>query len=206
MEGGINHLGFLGSDLANRISEYSQIKDIPRGTEILRGEQYVKVLPIVLEGLVKVFTRFEERELLLYYIQPSQSCVMSFSAIMNNQPSRVYATTEEDSKLLLVPVDKIPSLIKDFPSFNTLFYRQYDLRYAELLDTIQHILINKMDIRLFDYLQNKIRLSGQPYLKISHGQIANELGTVREVISRVIKKLEIEGKVEQTDKGIKILL
>ena len=72
-------LPFLGENLMNELLTHSVVKEIPRGTEILRAEQYVKVLPIVLKGLVKVYSRFEERELLLYYIQPSQSCVMSFS-------------------------------------------------------------------------------------------------------------------------------
>jgi len=198
-------LAFLGSNLVNEILEYSTVNNIPKGTEILREKQYVKVLPIVLNGLVKVFSRFEERELLLYYIQPSQSCVMSFSACLKNQPSKVFATTEEDSEILLIPTEKIPHWLKEYSTFSDLFYEQYDLRYAELLDTIQHILINKMDKRLYDYLVQKSEMTNQDVIKISHSRIANELGTVREVISRVMKKLEIEEKVKQLGSGIKIL-
>ena len=198
-------LPFLNPDLLNELLEVSALQEFPKGTEILRKEQYVKVLPLVVKGLVRVYSRFEERELLLYYIQPFQSCVMSFSAGLKNTPSRVFAETEEYSEILLIPVDKIRTWIKDFPSFNDLFYQQYDLRYAELLDTIEHILVNKMDKRLYDYLVSKSELTSKDALKISHQQIANELGTAREVISRVIKKLEVEGKVSQTEKGIKIM-
>jgi CRP/FNR family transcriptional regulator len=198
-------ISFLNANLVKEILEFSDVREFPKGTEILRENQYVKVLPIVLEGLVKVFSRFEERELLLYYIQPSQSCVMSFSACLKNQPSRVFAMTEEDSKILLIPVQKVPDWLKSFPSFNDLFYQQYDLRYAELLDTIQHIILNKMDKRLYDHLIEKTKLTNQDFFKISHSQIASELGTVREVISRVMKKLETEGKVKQMGNGIKIL-
>ncbi len=198
-------LSFLDADLVKEMLEFADVKDFPMGTEILREKQYIKVLPIVLEGLVKVFSRFEERELLLYYIQPSQSCVMSFSACLKNQPSRVFAITEKNSKILLIPVQKIPDWLRSFPSFNDLFYQQYDLRYAELLDTIQHVLLNKMDKRLHDYLIEKNKLTNHDFFKISHSQIANELGTVREVISRVMKKLETEGKVKQMGNGIKIL-
>ncbi len=102
------HLAFLGTTLLKEILKFSTIKKFPKGTEILSEEQYVKVLPIVIEGSVKVFSRFEERELLLYYIQPSQSCVMSFSACLNNLPSKIFATTEEDSEILLIPADKVP--------------------------------------------------------------------------------------------------
>lgn len=198
-------LAFLGRELTQELLDQSTVQEIPKGTELLREEQFIKVLPIVLDGLVKVYSRFRDRELLLYYIQPQQSCVMSFSAALKNQPSRVFATTEQDSRIMLIPTEKIPDWLHRYPRFGTLFYEQYDLRYAELLDTIQHILINKMDKRLYDYLREKTEILGAPSLKISHNQIANELGTVREVVSRVIKKLEVEGKVEQKNNRIKIL-
>jgi CRP/FNR family transcriptional regulator, anaerobic regulatory protein len=198
-------LAFLGPELVAEILSAAVVKDFPKGTELLREEQYVKVLPLVLEGLVKVYSRFEERELLLYYIQPTESCVMSFSASLNNEPSRVFAVTEEASKILLIPVDKLPNWLRSFPSLNQLFYQQYNQRYTELLDTIQHVLLDKMDKRLHDYLLAKSELTKQRTLKISHQYIANELGTVREVISRVMKKLETEGKVQQIGNSIKIL-
>ena len=198
-------LSFLSPSLIEELLKFSSIKDFPRGTQILRDEQYVKVLPIVLNGLVKVFSKFEEKELLLYYIQPKQSCVMSFSAALKNAPSKVFAITEEDSKILLILTDKLPKWLIEFPDLNTLFYNQYDLRYSDLLDTIQHILIDKMDKRLFEYLKNKAMLTNNSSIKLTHGQIANELGTAREVVSRVLKKLESEKKVTQTSNGIIVL-
>jgi CRP/FNR family transcriptional regulator len=197
-------LSFLGQEFISEIEETAILKEIPKGTEILRQEQYVKVLPIVLTGLVKVFSRFKERELLLYYIQPSESCIMTFSAAINQETSKVFAVTEEDTKLLLLPVEKLSGWLKTYPVLNTLFFQQFNLRYLELLDTIHHVLIDKMDKRLYDYLKEKARLTKKDTFKITHGQIANELGTVREVVSRVMKKLESEGKVEQIGTTIKI--
>ena len=198
-------LSFLNPQLIDKIIDESAIKDFPKGTEILKEEQYVKVLPIVLNGLVKVYSRFDEKELLLYYIEPSQSCVMTFYAALKNTPSKVYATTEEDSKILLIPVQKLPKWLREYPDFNQLFYNQFNLRYSELLDTIGHLLLDKMDKRLFDHLNKKSLLSNNNSIKMSHGQIANELGTAREVITRVLKKLETDGKVSQTSDGIKII-
>jgi CRP/FNR family transcriptional regulator len=197
-------LSFLGPEFISEIEQSAILKEIPKGTEILRQEQYVKVLPIVLTGLVKVFSRFKERELLLYYIQPSESCIMTFSAAINQETSKVFAVTEEDTKLLLLPVEKLSGWLKTYPVLNTLFFQQFNLRYLELLDTIHHVLIDKMDKRLYDYLKEKARLTKKDRFKITHGQIANELGTVREVVSRVMKKLESEGKVEQIGTTIKI--
>lgn len=197
-------LSFLSPELREKVVSSSQVMDIPKGTEILREGQYVKVIPIVLEGLVKVFSNFNEKDLLLYYIQPNESCVMSFASSLKNDPSKVYAITEEDSKILLMPVDKVIKWIDQFPSINQLFYQQYNLRYSELLETINHVLFNKMDKRLFDFLIEKKKVTQQNPVKISHRQIANELGTAREVISRVMKKLENEGKLKQHSNSIEI--
>ncbi|MCU0363297.1 MAG: Crp/Fnr family transcriptional regulator [Bacteroidales bacterium] len=197
-------LSFLGPELLDKVISEASLSKIPKGSEILREEQYVKALPIVLDGLVKVYSRFEEKELLLYYIEPAQSCVMTFYAALKNAPSRVFAVTEEDSTLLLIPVQHLPNLLKEFPGFNELFFNQFNLRYSELLDTIGHLLINKMDKRLYDHLKKKAAMLKNNEVRMSHSQIANELGTAREVVTRVLKKLETDGKIEQNAGGIKI--
>lgn len=200
-----NILSFLPKELQQKVISESTIKEFPKGTRILREEQYVKVLPIVLKGLVKVNSSFNEKELLLYYIEPTQSCVMSFYAALKNTPSKIFAETEEDSTLLLLPVKYLSTWLKDYPKFNELFYNQFNLRYSELLDTISHLLLDKMDKRLYDHLKKKIKLINSKSVKISHVQLANELGTAREVISRVIKKLENEGKLTQKSGEITLL-
>jgi len=205
MEFDKNILSFLHHELLDEILSESSIRLFPKGTEILKEEQYVKTLPIVIDGLVKVYSRFDEKELLLYYIEPAQSCVMSFYAALKNTPSRVFAETEEDSKILLIPVQYLPKWLKEYPQFNELFYNQFNLRYSELLDTISHLLLDKLDKRLFEHLIRKTELADKKSIKISHSQLANELGTAREVISRVMKKLEIEKKVMQHRGEITIL-
>ena len=200
-----NPLSFLKPELAAEILNISNIITIDKNTEVIRKDQYIKMLPIVLEGVVRVVSRFEERELLLYYIQSSQSCIMSFAASLKNQPSKVYAITEEKSKILLLPVSALSNLLKKHPQFNSLFYEQYDLRYSDLLETIAQMVNNHMDTRLYNYLKEKLKVTKQESLQLSHNQIANELGTVREVISRVLKKLEREEKIIQHKNGIRVL-
>lgn len=195
----------LNSVLISEILKNSSVKEIPRGTEILREGQYVAVMPIVINGVIKVYKKYEERDLLLYYIKPQESCIMSFAAGLKNEPSNVYAETEEDTKALLIPIEKIRVWIKEYADLNALFFQQYNVRYEELLETIQDVMFNKMDKRLYDYLKEKSELLKSNPLKMSHRQIAGDLGTAREVVSRVMKKLENEGKVEQQAKGIKIL-
>jgi CRP/FNR family transcriptional regulator len=195
----------LNQKLATEIFEKSNIVDIPENIEVIHEGQYVKAVPIVTKGLIKVFTRNEDKELLLYYIQPGESCIMSFDACLKNIPSKVYASTETDSSVLLMPTDQVFRWMKEYPEFNSLFFLQYNQRYNELLGMINQLLFEKMDKRILDYLKAKQKLTGVNPVKISHRQIANDLGTAREVVSRVMKKLEHEGKVKQLATEIKII-
>jgi CRP/FNR family transcriptional regulator len=199
------HLYYLGPDLLEEVLKYGIFREIPADTEILQEGQYVKVIPIVIEGLIKVYSRYEDKELLLYYIEPFESCIMSFSAGLRNEPSRIFAMTEEDTKALLLPSGKVSEWTKQFPGINTLFYQQYNMRYAELLETIKYLLYHKLDKRILDYLLEKSRIKGEKILDIRHKQIATELGTAREVITRLLKKMEKEGKIRQNASGIEIL-
>ncbi len=197
--------GFLGPELIAEIARFAKYQEIPRDMEILREGQYIKVIPLVIEGAIKVFTRFKEKELLLYYIREDESCIMSFAASMKNEPSKVFAITEVDTRALLLPISKIETWFNNYPQFNSLFFSLYNERYADLLDTINHLLFNKLDQRVLTHLQEKAEISGSSIIKITHKQIANELGTAREVISRIIKKLEKENHLVQQSEGIKLL-
>jgi CRP/FNR family transcriptional regulator len=195
----------LSQQLANEIMAKSSIVEVPENIEVMREGQYVKAVPIVTGGLVRVYTRNEDKELLLYYIQPGESCIMSFDACLKNVPSKVYASTEKDSSVLLMPTDNVFRWMREYPEFNSLFFLQYNLRYTELLNMINQLLFEKMDVRILDYLKAKMKINGKNPIKISHRQIANDLGTAREVVSRVMKKLEHEGKVKQLATEIKII-
>ena len=196
---------FLGPDLIDEVLEHSKFQKIPKDTEILREGQYIKVIPLVIDGAIKVFTRFKEKELLLYYIRPDESCIMSFAASMRNEPSKVFAITEVDTEAILLPITKIEKWFNNYPKFNSLFFRLYNERYIDMLDTINHLLFNKLDQRVLAHLKEKEEISGNNIIKTTHKQIANELGTAREVISRIIKKLEKEDKLTQLGDGIKLL-
>lgn len=198
-------LFFLGPDLLSEFFRQGVVKKLDAETEILAEGQYVKMIPVVLDGLIRVYSRFEDKELLLYYIQPFESCIMSFAAGMKNQPSKVFAVTEEPTRALLLPSGMVSEWIHQFPGLNDLFYQQYNMRYAELLETIRYLLYHKLDKRIYDYLVEKSHLKDEKILDMRHKQIANELGTAREVISRLLKKMEKEGKIRQGDDGIEII-
>jgi len=200
-----NSFSFLGEEALDELLSIGTIQTIPKRTEILREGQYVKVVPLVIEGLIKVYTKQEDKELLLYYIQPEESCIMSFSSSLSNDPSKVYAVTESETKALLLPATEMNKWIKQFPNLNNLFFGMFKMRYADLLDTINHIIFNKLDQRILLYLKDKTKLTDSKIIHTTHKQIASELGTAREVVSRIIKKLEKEGFVLQLQEGIKLI-
>lgn len=200
-----SRFSYLGPDLIKQMLDVSEIRSFPPQTELVREGQYVKVIPIVLSGLVKVFTHSEDKELLLYYIKPEQSCIMSFSSALHNESSKVDAITEQTSVVLLLPSDKVSKWITEYPAINTLFYQQYDLRYAELINSIRHLIYDKLDRRILDYLNEMVQMTGQNPLKITHKTIAADLGTAREVVSRLIKKLEGEHLLKQYRDSIELL-
>jgi CRP/FNR family transcriptional regulator len=196
------HLPFLPPELKAEITQLGNSVEISKGTTILQEGQYVKVIPIVLEGLVKVYTQVEDRELLLYYIRPSESCVMSFSAIINNDKSKIFAVTEANSTLLLLPSEKMAAWTRQYPRLNEIFFQQYNVRYNELIDTIQHLLFNRLDQRLLNYLREQSRIRGTSAIQVKHREVAQDLGTAREVITRTMRKLETDGKIRHTPEGI----
>ncbi len=208
MESGLiaSLLSFLERDLIQEIISIAPVKEIGADAQLIREGQFIQQLPIILQGSVKVYSQVETKELLLYYIRPSQSCIMSFSAAIYNSPSMISAVTMEPCKILLVPVSKVNAWILKYPGFNRLFFDLYHDRYIELLDTINHLLFTTLDQRILKYLLDKANISGAYTLALRHHEIARDLGTAREVVTRILKKLESDGKIKQTEKGIRILV
>lgn len=202
---GLKIINKLSPELLNEIEQYSTIKEVLKGSVIIREGQYLTSVPIVLSGLIKVFTTYNEKEFLLYYLKPSESCVLSFIISQKQEASKICARVEEDTKVLLMPYQKIAQWLKTYPEFGLMYFNQFNFRYFDLIDTLNHVLFDKLDLRLFAYLKEKASVSNSTFIIALHKDIAIELGTSREVITRVLKKLESENKIIQTTQGIKII-
>ena len=120
-------------------------------------------------------------------------------------PVKFFAITEELSQLLLIPAEKINPWLKAYPKLNSLFYQQYDIRYAELIETIHQLLFNRLDQRIYDYLLELSLVKSNKLVKVKHRHFAQDLGTSSEVNTLTLRKLEKENKVRQTEKGIEII-
>lgn len=171
-------------------------KEYEAGSTLLNENSYIRSIPIVMKGSIKVIRTDEDgREILLYYIKSGESCIMSFLGGLHNETSKVKAEVEEDAEILFLPVDKIPLLIKEYPQWLDYIFRLYHKRFEELLEIINAIAFRKVDERLLDLLRKKVELTGSTTFQVTHERLANELGTARVVVSRLLKKLEEDGVV-----------
>ncbi|WP_430403267.1 Crp/Fnr family transcriptional regulator [Fluviicola sp.] len=183
--------------LREKLAELGFAKTFDEGETILNENAYIKAIPIVTKGSIKVMRTDEDgREILLYYIKPGESCIMSFLGGIHQDTSKVKAIAEEDTEILFIPIDKVGLLIKDYPEWLDFIFRLYHKRFEELLEIVNAVAFKKMDERLLNLLQKKSELTGNQTLSVTHEQLANELGTARVVVSRLLKHMEDEGLVQ----------
>lgn len=184
-------------ELVNKLYKYGIKKNYEAGDIILNENSSIRSIPIVTKGMIKVIrTEEDSREILLYYIKAGESCIMSFLGGLHNETSKVKAEVEEDSEILFLPVDKVSLFIKEYPEWLDYIFRLYHKRFEELLDIVNAIAFKKVDERLLNLLKKKSELTGSVTIHVTHEQLANELGTARVVVSRLLKQLEESGEVQ----------
>ncbi|MGY3054488.1 CRP/FNR family transcriptional regulator [Pedobacter sp. UYEF25] len=184
-------------ELVAQLYKYSIKKNYKAGSTILNENSNIRSIPIVTKGMMKVFrTEADGREILLYYIKAGESCIMSFLGGLHNEISKVRAEVEEDAEILFLPIDKVSLFIKEYPQWLDYIFRLYHKRFEELLEIVNAIAFKKVDERLLSLLKTKSDLTQSKTISITHEQLANELGTVRVVVSRLLKQLEDNGVVQ----------
>ncbi len=192
--------------LKEEVTTYGQLKKFTAGSVIQQEDSYIKAIPLVLNGSLKVMrTDINGHEILLYYITPGESCIMSFLGGIHNETSKVKAIVEEDAEILFIPVEKASEWVKKFPEWADFIFRLYHKRFEELLTAVNAIAFQKLDSRLLQLLKQKAELYRSKEIKITHQQLADELGTAREAVSRVMKQMENEGLVNLSRNKITLL-
>ncbi len=200
----LNKFGFLGADFLNEFDQHAMLTEIKAKTEIVRDGQKNKFIPFLIKGSIRVFTLNDGRELIYYYIKANDSCLMTFSSIFTDCISRIYAVAEENSEVILIPISVVHEWLIRFPEINRVFYHEYDKRFSDVMNMVNDAVFHKLDKRVLNYIKQQISAIGSNPVKLTHREIASNLGTSREVVSRVIKKMENEGELIQTKEGIKI--
>ncbi len=183
--------------LREKLISYGTTKKFNAGDVILNENAYIRSIPIVLSGSIRVMRNDDEgKEILLYYIKSGESCIMSFLGGIHQDTSKVRAVAEDETEILFVPVDKVITLIREHDDWLDFIFRLYHKRFEELLEVVNAVAFKKIDERLILLLQKKVELSKSKTITVTHEQLANELGTARVVVSRFLKQLEVDGRVE----------
>ncbi|NER15508.1 helix-turn-helix domain-containing protein [Leptobacterium flavescens] len=199
-------LPFLEAPLYEEIKETGFYKEFPKGVHVVKQGAYLNFLPLVLDGIIKMYAEEDSVQFLLYYINPGETCVMSFNHLFGEEAVQFSAITEEETTVLCLPVQKVKEWFVKYPSFSRVIIKDYQKNFEDLLKTTKDIICYKMEDRLIKYLENKSKILKSQNIHLSHQNIASDLGTSREVISRITKKLEHENLLIQHKRHIELLL
>ncbi len=192
--------------LISEMESIAVLKEVPAGKLILDIGDYIKGMPIVLEGAIRIMREDEEGdELLLYYLEKGDTCSITMTCCMGDAKSEIRAVAETDVTLLMIPMGNIDTWTTKYRTWRNFVFNSYHRRINELLETIDGIAFERMDQRLKEYLTEKSRVTGKRTLELTHQGIAQEMHTSRVVISRLLKKMEQEGYIEIRRNAIELL-
>ncbi len=194
----------LSPELLQEISSHSSIREFKPKEYVIHQGDMIRFLPIVIEGSVKVCCDEDTIQFLLYHVNSGESCIFSYAHMFSDSPAEFYAMAELESRLALLPIDKVREWFHNHPPFSHMILKGYQKHYEDLLHSVKQITCYNLEERLIKYLQDKAVLEKTQLLKVSHQEIASDLGTSREVISRLMKKLETNGQATQVGRKIKI--
>jgi CRP/FNR family transcriptional regulator len=206
MTGLQNLTNIFEPELLKEMQQFGIIQQFKEGDLIMDYGKYIRMMPVILNGTIKVYRMDEERnEILLYYLSNNESCSMAYSCCIEAKKSEVKAIAEDDVELVAIPHIKLDEWLCKYPSWKNYIMRSFNERFIELLKSIESIAFHKLDDRLIAYLKEKKRLTGSGVIKASHHLIADELATSRVVISRLLKQLENSKKIILYRNEIKLL-
>ncbi|MCK0160992.1 Crp/Fnr family transcriptional regulator [Allomuricauda sp. F6463D] len=182
---------YFEQPLIDEILEVGKLIEVPAGETIMDIGQYIRSIPLLLSGAIKVLREDEEGdELLLYYLEQGETCSVTMACCMGQTKSEIRAVTETDTTLVMVPVQKMEEWMGKYKGWRNYVFESYQNRLNELLQTVDNIAFKNLDQRLVDYLKKKVEVTNDNRIKNTHQEIAYDLHTSRVVISRLLKKLE----------------
>jgi CRP/FNR family transcriptional regulator len=192
--------------LAEEIEANGERRIIPANEVLIRKGQYMRSTMLVLNGLIKVFREDEEGyEFLMYYLKPGEACALSMVCASRHEASPISAVTVSETEVIQVPIETMSEWMGKYKSWYQFVIETYRFRFDELLLTLDNVAFRSMDERLEFYLKRAQEATHSNVIDVSHQQIADELNSSREVISRLLKKMEQHGKVRLFRSSIEIV-
>jgi CRP/FNR family transcriptional regulator len=196
----------FSTDLINEVEKNVVLKNVAAGEVIMRTGQYIKNTVLITKGKVKVYREGDNGgEFFMYYLQPGQACAISMICATKNEKSQIMAKVVEDAELLMIPLTLMDQWMMEHRSWYEFVIETYRSRFEEVLEVVDSIAFRAMDERLEFYLKRHRDACGCNVLKLSHQEIGTELNTSREVISRLLKKMEQRGLVKLHRNNIELL-
>ncbi|MEP7322119.1 MAG: Crp/Fnr family transcriptional regulator [Saprospiraceae bacterium] len=193
-------------ELLKEFEVKAKLITVQEGETILDIGQTVRVIPLVLSGTLKISRMGDDgHELLLYYVSPKESCALTFTCCMEQFPSEVKATAEDTVEFLAIPISAMDDWMMKYPTWKSFVMKTIRARFNELLKAIDQLAFQKLDERLIHYLKEKSKATDSSLINLSHEQIANDMASSREVISRLLKRLENDKKLLLYRNQIKLL-
>lgn len=185
------------SETINNISNCALLKTFNKGEIIIDIGQNLEFIPLLIEGNIKVMREDDNGdELLLYVLESGDTCAMSLTCCMAKSISKIRAVADEIVKVIMIPLANMREWFNNNESWRDFILQSYQIRFDEMLETIDTLAFMKMDERLFKYLTDQVKLTADTNLEITHQEIAEDLHTSRVVVSRLLKQLEKENKIE----------
>ncbi|MCG9972756.1 Crp/Fnr family transcriptional regulator [Christiangramia crocea] len=199
--------GFLfEKELLEEISEVGTLKRVKAGETIIEIGDYVTGMPLLIDGAIKILREDDKGdELLLYFLERGDTCAMTLSCCLGQKKSEIRAVAETDTIFVMIPIAKMEEWTSKYKTWRNFVFQAYHARLSEMLDTIDAIAFLNMDQRLMKYLRDRAKIKGEVEIQSTHQQIAYDLHTSRVVISRLLKKLEMEGKISLQRNQIKVI-
>jgi CRP/FNR family transcriptional regulator, anaerobic regulatory protein len=192
--------------LLEALDTKAQVREIPENETLMRTGQYFKNTMLILEGLVKVYREDEQgNEFFMYYLEPGQACALSMVCATKAETSQIMAKTVKPTTVLTIPLQYMDEWMTHYKSWYQFVLETYRSRFEEILVTLDHVAFRAMDERLEFYLKKHQQTLKTNLIEVNHQQIADELNSSREVISRLLKKLEQRGKLKLHRNAIEIL-
>ena len=188
---------FFEEELKKELNSVAKMHNSSAGDIIMDIDQTIDQIPLVIKGSIKILREDEEgNEIFLYYLEPGQACATSITCCLSGQRSTIRAIAEDDTQYLGIPVQYSDEWMLKYKSWKNFVMNTYSERFEELLKAIDQLAFKKMDERLSKYLHDKAELHDSCEINISHQEIAYDLNTSREVISRLLKQLEKIGSIK----------
>jgi CRP/FNR family transcriptional regulator len=192
---------FTEPELREEILKSGSLVRANEGDMLIREGQYLDFLPIVIKGEIRVFQEKDDREILLYYVRPGETCMMSLSSAYFDYNSAANGMAVAPTEVLILPAHLIATWQLKFQSWNKFIIHTFKKRYDELLHAFGSVAFKPISVRVKEYLDNYVRNHNSRKIPLSHQTLANELGTTRVVISRILKQLESD-KVIKLSRGV----